>query len=202
MTREIFEKYGADPVELFKSWLGDAAKTEPHDPEAACLATADAKGHPSARMVLIKTVTEQGLGFHTNCESRKGLDLAENPYAALCFYWKSLRRQIRAEGGVEMIPDSEAESYFSTRSRERRIGAWVSQQSRPYERAEDLASAIRHYEEKFPEGSPVSRPEYWKGYVLKPERIEFWIAHEHRLHTRFDYVRQRDKTWKATWLYP
>lgn len=203
MTDEIVKIYGDDPIGLCRNWLAEAEKSEINDPEAVCLATCDAQGHPSARMVLLKEISERGFKFHTNAESRKGRDIAQNPYAALCLYWKSTRKQIRVEGRIEQATEEEADAYFATRSIERKIGAWASQQSRPFERRADMEEAVRKYEAEFAGADAIPRPPYWKGYRVIPERIEFWIAHEHRLHTRFVYTRESNAApWTATWLCP
>ncbi|MCC6598412.1 MAG: pyridoxamine 5'-phosphate oxidase [Alphaproteobacteria bacterium] len=201
MSKEIFTRYGADPLALCRDWLAEAQKTEPNDPEAVCLATCDAKGRPSNRMVLLKQIDAHGFKFHTNEMSRKGRDMAENPFAAMCLYWKSLRRQIRIEGAIEIAPETEADAYFATRSIERQIGAWASQQSTPYEKLEDLQAQVKKYEDEFSGADSIPRPPYWKGYRLVPLSIEFWIAQEHRLHTRFVYKKEREN-WTATWLCP
>ncbi len=202
MSQEIFDRFGSDPIFLCQNWLAEAATSEINDPEAACLATADTDGKPSARMVLVKEITPQGFKFHTNAESRKGQDLAHNSFAALCLYWKSIRKQIRVEGTVAMIPPAEADAYFSTRPIERQIGAWASKQSTPFEKREDLERAVAHYEAEFAGTDNIPRPPYWQGYRLIPARIEFWIAHIDRLHTRFVYTRGADGAWSATWLCP
>jgi pyridoxamine 5'-phosphate oxidase len=202
MKNEVFKEYGNKPLQLCRDWLEEAGKSEPNDPEAVCLATCDHTGRPSARMVLIKDISENGFKFHTNENSRKGQDLAHNPKAALCFYWKSTRKQIRIEGTVEQVGEEESDAYFSTRPIERQIGAWASKQSQPFEQRADLEAAIEKYEGKFAGAENIPRPPYWKGYRLIPESIEFWIAHEHRLHTRFVYTRAADGTWSAHWLCP
>lgn len=201
MSNEIFDTYGNDPVALCKEWLAQAAKSELNDPEAACLSTSSKDNAPSGRMVLIKDIAPEGFKFHTNENSHKGRDMAENPQASLCFYWKSTRKQIRVEGTVEQIPENEADAYFSTRPTERQIGAWASSQSQPFANRAELENAVQKYETEFA-GKPVPRPPYWKGYRLKPRSIEFWIGHEARLHTRFVYKKQNDGTWAATWLCP
>lgn len=200
MSQDIFDIYGYDPFVLLKQWYTEAEKSEPHDPDAVCLATADAHGRPSARMVLIKQMDERGFRFHTNSESRKGQDLEENPYAALCFYWKSLRKQVRAEGHIERVTVQEADDYFASRPRERKIGAWASDQSRIYPSG-TLQGRIAEVESRFEGIDDIPRPPYWNGYNLVPARIEFWIAHKDRLHTRFEYVRTANG-WDARWVYP
>lgn len=200
MTNEIFEKYGPNPLTLYKEWLSEAGAREINDPDAACLATSDKNGKPSARMILIKDISDKGLKFHTNEQSDKGQDLAENPHAALCIHWKSTRKQIRIEGKVEMINDAEADEYFAERPRARQIGAWASQQSRPFEHELDLSDALAKYDAEF-EGKDIPRPPYWKGYRLIPTCFEFWIGQKDRVHTRFVY-RLENGEWDASWLYP
>lgn len=202
MSVEIFDTYGADPIELCRNWLTEAEQTEPNDPEAVNIATADKNGRPHNRMVLIKSIDKKGFKFHTNAESGKGQDLSENPFASLCFYWKSTRKQIRVEGPVVQIAEEEADEYFSSRSTERQIGAWASQQSRPYASRTDMEAAIEKYTAQFADADNIPRPPYWKGYRVVPEKIEFWIAHKDRLHTRFVYTKNDDGTWSATWLCP
>lgn len=199
---EAIEKYGKDPVALCKNWLDEAAKSEINDPEAVNLATCDAGGQPSNRMVLIKEISDRGFKFHTNADSQKGQDIAANPKASMCFYWKSTRKQIRITGTVEEAPASEADEYFATRSVERQTGAWASRQSTAFDKWEDLEAAVKKYEDEFAGTDNIPRPPYWKGYRLIPASIEFWIAHKDRLHTRFVYTKTQDGEWTATWLCP
>ena len=189
-----------DPHAIFEEWLAEARLGEPNDPEAMALATADAEGRPSARMVLLKGHDERGFVFYTNGESRKGAELAANPLAALLFHWKSLRRQVRIEGPVEAVSDAEADAYFATRSRESQIGAWASDQSRPMA---DRASFEARYQALVAdyEGREVPRPAHWRGYRVVPERIEFWNDRAHRLHERRLFVRA-GTGWSESLLYP
>lgn len=202
VMNEIIEQYGSDPVALCREWLAQAERMELNDPEAVCLATCDGKGNPSNRMVLVKNIDEKGFKFHTNSGSRKGRDMADNPKAAMCFYWKSTRRQIRIEGRIEQAAPEEADEYFATRSIERRIGAWASKQSTPFEQRAEMEAEVRKYEEEFAGADHIPRPPYWSGYRLIPDSIEFWIAHEDRLHTRFVYKKLENGGWAATWLCP
>ena len=195
--REI--EVAVDPVALFLVWLQEAEAGEPNDPNAVALATASADGAPSVRMVLVKSVDERGFSFYTNAESRKGLELGENPRAAMCFYWKSLKRQVRVEGVVTELPGAEADAYFHSRSRESQLGAAVSRQSQPLESREALIEMVRELKRVTP--GEVPRPEWWKGYVLRPERMEFWIEGEYRLHDRFLFVRD-EVGWLKTRLFP
>ena len=200
MTNKILETYGYNPLELFAQWFAEAKASEINDPEAMALATVDSEGKPSVRIVLLKSFDERGFCFYTNFESRKGQDLAHNPNAELNFYWKSLRRQVRVSGAVEKTSDEEADAYFATRSRESRISAWSSSQTRPLESYDALESKAAEIDKRF-EGKDVPRPPYWDGFRLKPNRMEFWIADIHRLHKRFVYERNGDG-WTAGWLFP
>jgi pyridoxamine 5'-phosphate oxidase len=189
-----------DPLALFDEWLAEARASEINDPEAMALATADASGQPSVRMVLLKGHGPEGFVFYTNCGSRKAQEIAANPNVALLFHWKSLRRQVRIEGVAHEVDPSEADAYFATRSRESQIGAWASDQSRPLP---DRALFEARYEEskrKF-EGMAVPRPPYWSGYRVVPERIEFWSDRPHRLHERRLFTLTGDG-WIEGLLYP
>jgi len=189
-----------DPNALFEAWLAEARASEPNDAEAMALATADADGRPSVRMVLLKGHDARGFAFYTNEGSRKGADLAANPEAALLFHWKSLRRQIRAEGRIEPTSAAEADAYFATRSRDARLGAWASDQSRPLESREAFEARYRRLVAEH-EGRDVTRPPYWRGYRLVPDRIEFWEDRPHRLHHRRLFTRSADG-WAESLLYP
>ncbi len=190
-----------NPYELFKSWLEDAKISEPNDPNAMCLATADSGGHPSNRMVLLNGLDERGFVFYTNAESRKGSDIAQNPFAALCFHWKSLRKQVRIEGSIETTSDTESDAYYNSRPRLSRIGSWASQQSRELPEFANLQDAVKFYEDKFKGQDDIPRPPYWKGFRVLPSKIEFWIDGEFRLHRR--YVYQPDGSgWSVHMIYP
>lgn len=189
-----------DPFALFDAWLSEAREKEPNDPEAMAFATADAQGRPSVRIVLLRRHGPAGFGFFTNLDSRKGQELGDNPYGALAIHWKSLRRQVRAEGRVEQVSDEEADSYFAGRSRESQIGSWASDQSRPLESRELFERRYEEMQSKFESGS-VPRPPRWSGFRLIPDRIEFWTDRPHRLHERRLFTRAADG-WTEGLLYP
>jgi pyridoxamine 5'-phosphate oxidase len=188
-----------DPIEMFHQWLREAEDSEPNDANAAALATSSTNGQPSVRMVLVKRADERGFCFFTNGESQKGVELAENPRAALCFHWKSLRRQVRIEGRVAELEEAEVDSYFHSRSRGSQIGAAVSQQSRPLASREELVAAVRRFAEAHP--GEVPRPSYWRGYCVSAERIEFWRDGADRLHDRMRFTRG-EGGWVRIRLYP
>ncbi len=189
-----------DPHQLFKQWFALAHEAEPNDPNAVALATADASGRPSVRMVLLKGHDERGFVFYTNVDSRKGGELEANPSAALLFHWKSLRRQVRIEGPVEAVDEAEADDYFATRSRDSQLGAWASQQSRPLESRDTFERAYEEMRARF-DGQDVPRPTRWSGFRVVPERIEFWSDRAHRLHERRLFTRSGGG-WSEGLLYP
>ena len=189
-----------DPYALFAAWMEEATRSEPNDPNAMALATADAEGRPSVRMVLLKGVDARGFVFYTNLESRKGQQLQANANAALCFHWKSLRRQVRVEGAVEPVTAAEADAYFDSRARDSRIGAWASRQSRPMEGRWELEKRVAQYAAKFGLGH-VPRPEHWSGFRVLPARIEFWTDKPFRLHERIEFLRSGDG-WTTQRLFP
>lgn len=189
-----------DPHLLFETWFNEAAAAEPNDHNAMALATADGAGRPSVRMVLLKGHDPRGFVFFTNLDSRKGGELAANPHAALLFHWKSLRRQVRIEGAVELVSAAEADAYFATRSRDSQLGAWASEQSRPLASRETFETRYEEMRTRFA-GGDVPRPPRWSGFRLVPERIEFWIDRAHRLHERRLFVTNGDG-WSEGLLYP
>ncbi|HEX8449603.1 MAG TPA: pyridoxamine 5'-phosphate oxidase [Allosphingosinicella sp.] len=189
-----------DPHILFEEWLAEARLSEPNDPVAMALATADSQGRPSVRMVLMKGHDERGFVFYTNLDSRKGGELAANPNAALLFHWKSLRRQVRIEGPVEAVSEAEADSYFATRGRDSQLGAWASDQSRPLEARAIFESRFEEVRGRF-DGGEVPRPPRWSGWRVAPQRIEFWSDRAHRLHERRLFTRAGEG-WTEGLLYP
>lgn len=192
----------SDPFELFGTWLKEAKEKEINDANAMALATADPSGLPDVRMVLLKDFDEQGFVFYTNLESYKGRQLEENPQAALCFHWKSLRRQVRVRGAITPVSGEEADAYFASRARDSRIGAWASAQSRPLEDRFALEKKVASYAVKFGVGE-VPRPDFWSGFRLVPNRIEFWRDRPFRLHDRLEFTRpDRTASWSTSKLYP
>jgi pyridoxamine 5'-phosphate oxidase len=189
-----------DPIKLFSEWLAEAEASEPNDFNAVALATANAGGQPSVRMVLLKGHDAAGFVFYTNQQSRKAGDLASDPKAALLFHWKSLRRQVRVEGSVSVVDDATADAYFASRSRVSQLGAWASDQSRPLPDHGTLSARLQEVTRRF-EDMDVPRPPHWSGYRVAPERIEFWRDGAHRLHERRLFRRDGDQ-WNQGLLYP
>lgn len=194
------ETAGNDPIALFVQWLDDAVAAGLAEPNAMTLATATADGRPSARIVLLKGVSEAGFTFFTNYQSRKAAELAANPRAALCFLWKELERQVRIEGLVHMATAAESDEYFRTRPANSRLGAWASKQSAPIADRAALETAMAAFRAKF--GDDVPRPENWGGYILWPEAIEFWQGRPSRLHDRLEFQRRDGQTWSRRRLSP
>jgi pyridoxamine 5'-phosphate oxidase len=191
-----------EPLGLFQAWFDEAVKSEPRDPNAMSLATADADGMPDVRTVLLKGFDERGFVFYTNTESQKGRELGENPRAALLFYWKSLNRQVRIRGPVERVTAEEADGYFATRPKTAQIGAWASQQSRPLESRLAFEKAIALYGARYVIGA-VPRPPHWSGYRIVPLKIEFWHDRPFRLHDRVEFRRAAlGEAWTRTRMYP
>jgi pyridoxamine 5'-phosphate oxidase len=190
----------SDPFQLFDAWFAEARTSELNDPEAMALATADAAGQPSVRMVLLKGHGPNGFVFYTNEQSAKGEQLAANPRAALLLHWKSLRRQVRVEGPVEQVAGNDADAYFASRGRESRLGAWASDQSRALDSRETFERRFAEAEQRFAR-QEVPRPPHWGGFRVVPTRIEFWMDRPHRLHERRLFTRAGDG-WIEGLLYP
>ena len=191
----------ANPVKQFEIWWGQAINTKIEEPDAMTLATATLEGKPSARIVLLKKITDDGFIFFTNYKSRKGKEIDENPFASITFFWKELERQVRAEGEVEKISDAESDEYFATRPFESRIGAWSSPQSSVILNREVLQKAVDSYSTKFNK-KEIPRPKHWGGYILKPNLVEFWQGRPGRLHDRLQYKLTKDLNWKIERLAP
>jgi pyridoxamine 5'-phosphate oxidase len=191
-----------EPFALFAEWLEEAKKKEPNDANAMALATADEHGAPDVRMVLLKDVSGDGFVFYSNAESRKGQQLAANAQAALCFHWKSLRRQVRVSGKVESATEAEADAYFASRAKDSQIGAWASEQSRPMEGRFELEKRIAQFAMKYGIGK-TPRPPHWRGWRIVPTRIEFWRDRPFRLHDRLEFTRAAGgQPWTTQRLYP
>ncbi len=191
-----------DPHDVFDEWYAEAAACGMREPTAMALATADADGQPSSRMVLLKAHGPEGFVFYTNCESRKGRELLANPKAALCFHWPPLERQVRIQGRVERVGDADADAYFASRARDSRIGAWASPQSRPMETAYDLEKNVARMALRFHVGT-VPRPPHWSGFRVVPHLIEFWRGRPFRLHERIVFSRERETApWTVERLFP
>ena len=201
MTDHEFEQLReADPFALFDEWMAAADKSEPVDPNAMTLATVGPQGMPQARTVLLKSASPAGFIFYTNTGSRKGEALKRHPQAALLFYWKTLGRQILAEGTVEQLSAQRTQAYYDTRPRGSRLGAWASQQSRPIPSIAALRAQIADTRAKF-EGKDPPLPPHWRGYLLSPQRLEFWQQGEHRLHQRIAFTREAGG-WQSEFLQP
>ena len=189
-----------DPIELFKIWMEEAKISEPNDPNALALATADNKAKPSVRMVLLKDFNKEGFIFYTNLESQKSNELKKNPNASMCFHWKSLLRQIRINGRLSKVDDDVADKYYNTRADESRIGAWASKQSTILKERKDLILSIEHYKKKY--NDIVPRPPHWSGWILSPSSIEFWLDGDNRIHERLLYNKDENNNWNKSLLNP
>ncbi len=194
----------ADPFLLFDQWLNEAKQSEPNDHNAMALTTVASNGQPSTRMVLLKGHSEDGFIFYTNLESRKAGEIYSTGKVALLFHWKSLRRQIRIEGTISPVDDTTADAYFASRSRNSQLGAWASDQSRPLADRETFEERFNSFEKKYPDKA-VPRPPHWSGFLVNPQKIEFWMDREFRLHERWLFERDdkcQGDTWSRGMLYP
>lgn len=199
MSRLGPEDLDPDPLRALGDWYAEAQAAGVHEPEAMCLATADAAGRPSARMVLMRGLGATGVDFFTNYGSRKARELTENPHAALCLYWDSLGRQVRVEGSVSRLSEAESAEYFASRPRGSQLAAWASSQSEPLDSREELIRKIEEIDARFSEDVPL--PPFWGGFRLEPVAIEFWSAGEFRMHDRIAY-RRNFKGWDVVRLSP
>ena len=191
-----------DPIELFNKWMNKAKETELNDPNALSLATTDKNGFPSVRIVLLKDFSKNGFVFYTNLNSQKSLSLKENPKAEMCFYWKSLLRQVRVSGYASLVSDKVADDYYNARPHAARIGAWASKQSTVLKDKDELINSIKKYKEKYNNEKNVDRPEYWSGWNLTPKNIEFWLEGENRIHERLKYSKDDNGNWNKFLLHP
>lgn len=191
-----------NPYELFAVWFAEASAQEPADPNAMILATVGEDSFPTARAMLMKGYDEEGFVFYTNQQSRKSNQIRANDKVGLCFYWKSLYRQVHIEGTIQPVSGAESDAYFATRPRQSQIGAWASQQSRPLSSRQELEDRIRELTAQY-EGKIVQRPPHWGGYRVSPRRIEFWRGHEFRLHDRLVFTKEQSTgAWKIERIYP
>jgi pyridoxamine 5'-phosphate oxidase len=191
-----------EPFQLFADWLKEAEASEINDPNAVALATVDEDGLPNVRMVLLKGFDHDGFVFYTNFESQKGREVLGQKKAAMCFHWKTLRRQVRLRGPVEVVSDEEADAYYKTRARGSRIGAWASKQSRPLESRFALEKAVAEYTARYAIGE-IPRPPHWSGFRIRPTSIEFWKDQKFRLHDRIEFRRETpDGGWDKVRMYP
>ncbi|WP_025661093.1 pyridoxamine 5'-phosphate oxidase [Rhizobium sp. IBUN] len=191
-----------EPFDLFSEWLKEAEASEINDPNAVALATVDEDGLPNVRMVLLKGFDHDGFVFYTNFESQKGQEILGQKKAAMCFHWKTLRRQVRLRGPVEVVTDEEADAYFKTRARGSRIGAWASKQSRPLESRFALEKAVAEYTARYAIGE-IPRPAHWSGFRIRPVSIEFWKDQKFRLHDRIEFRRgSPEGDWTKVRMYP
>jgi pyridoxamine 5'-phosphate oxidase len=191
-----------DPFELFKEWFEVAKKKEINDPNALALGTASKDGVPSVRMVLLKGFDKDGFIFYTNLKSQKSKELKENPNATMCFHWKSLLRQIRIVGKLNLVNDKIADDYYSTRAYESRIGAWASKQSSILKSRDELLNNLENFKKKYSDKDKVPRPDHWSGWNLKPSSIEFWLDGDNRIHERLKYTLDNNNNWEKSLLSP
>ena len=191
-----------DPFKLFEKWFDEAKKKEINDPNALALGTASKTGVPSVRMVLLKGFDKNGFVFYTNLNSQKGNELKDNPNATMCFHWKSLLRQIRIVGTLNLVDDKTADDYYNTRAYESRIGAWASKQSSILKSRDELLNSLESFKKKYNDKDKVPRPDHWSGWNLKPSSIEFWLDGDNRIHERLKYSLNENNNWVKNLLSP
>ena len=191
-----------DPFKLFERWFDEAKKKEINDPNALALGTATKMGLPSVRMVLLKGFNKDGFVFYTNLNSQKGNELKDNPNASMCFHWKSLLRQVRVVGTLNLVDNKTADDYYNTRAYESRIGAWASKQSSILKSRDELLNSLENFKKKYNNKDNVPRPNYWSGWNLKPSSIEFWLDGDNRIHERLKYTLDKNNNWVKNLLSP
>ena len=191
-----------NPIDLFVEWFNEAKKTEINDPNAGAVATSDKNNIPSVRMVLLKGFSNEGFVFYTNLESKKSMDIKENPNSSMCLHWKTILRQVRITGKMKLVSDSQADNYYNSRAYESRIGAWASKQSPILENRKLLYNNIESFKKKYPDDKNVPRPNNWSGWILNPNEIEFWLDGENRIHERLKYLKNKNNSWKRFLLNP
>ena len=191
-----------DPFELFQNWFEEAKKKEINDANALALGTANEKGVPSVRMVLLKDFDKEGFVFYTNQNSQKGTEIKNNPNASMCFHWKSLLRQIRIVGTLRQVKDKVADDYYNSRGYDSRIGAWASKQSSILKNRDELLNALKDFKKKYSDEDNVPRPKHWSGWTLKPSSIEFWLDGDNRIHERLKYTLDKNDNWIKNLLSP
>ncbi len=191
-----------NPMDLFREWFNEAEKTEINDPNALALATVGKKGIPSARIVLLKDFNNDGFVFYTNLNSQKSVEIKSNPNASMCFHWKSLLRQVRINGKISKVSDTDADNYYNSRSYGSKIGAWASNQSAILKSREELLKSIDGFKKKYPNENDVPRPKHWSGWNLIPYEIEFWLDGKNRIHERLLYIKKDNNEWEKKLLNP
>jgi pyridoxamine 5'-phosphate oxidase len=200
LTDQKFINSNKKPIELFEEWFDEAKKSEFNDPNAMNLATISSDGKPNSRIVLLKSYDDNGFVFYTNSKSKKGKAIKNNSSVALNFHWKTLQRQIRVEGDVSQISNSEADEYYNSRPLGSKIGAWASLQSEELDDRSTLIKRVEEFKKKF-SNNDVPRPSYWNGYLVKPNLIEFWQEMSFRLHDRVEFKKEKEN-WVSRKLYP
>lgn len=196
------DEAGDDPIKLLEKWLSDAANNNVSEPNAMVLSTVDAQGIPHSRVLLLRNLEQKGLSFYTNYQSEKGMHLADNPHAAINFFWVDMERQVRIVGKVEKISVMESNEYFQSRPRQNQISAWASPQSEVVANREALEARFREFEQKFEGLQEIEKPPFWGGYRLSPSRMEFWQGRPGRLHDRIRFSLEEDQSWRRERLGP